>query len=143
LRRSTAAKRPKSNSRDDGLITRRQKSQLLACALSVGFFRQKIHLMLCRDANDFSDVGKVVKMIEQRLQFLRWGDPEHRAGGFFRFVEITARQAYEVAGPGPNPNAIELQVKHTLLHENELLLRWMDVNRHKLTGVAVGLKSEG
>ena len=43
-------------------------------------------------------------MIEQRLQFQRWGEPEHRTGGFVRFVEITMRdtapQAYEVAGKG-------------------------------------------
>jgi hypothetical protein len=31
--------------------------------------------MFCRDADDFSDIGRVVKMIEQRLQLLRWGDP--------------------------------------------------------------------
>src|SRR6266404_3127473 len=36
--------------------------------LGVGLFRQKIHFVLCREADYFSHIRKVMELVEQRLQ---------------------------------------------------------------------------
>src|SRR5471032_329536 len=69
-------------------------------ALSVGFGRQEIHLVIGRDTYDLRGVGEVMEFVEQRFEFLHRRNPEQRAGRLVGFVEIamrdTTRQAYEV-----------------------------------------------
>ena len=100
-----------------------------------------------RDAHDFGRVGQIVELGEQRLQLLHRRDPEQRAGRFVGFVEIavrdTARQAHEVAGMGLDPFAVELEVERAFLHQDEFVLGRMDVHRHELAGIAVGLERKG
>src|SRR4029077_15658218 len=55
----------------------------------------------------------------------------------------TARHPNEIAGLGLHPNAIEFEVQHALLHQDELFLRRMNMDGDKLSGGAVGLKGEG
>src|SRR5579862_18982 len=54
-----------------------------------------------------------------------------------------ARHAHEVTGLGLHPDAIELEVEHAFLHQDELVLGRVDMHRHELPGLAVGLESEG
>src|SRR5437762_6542848 len=55
----------------------------------------------------------------------------------------TARQANQIAGLGLHPDAVELEIQYTFLHQDELILRWMNVHWHELAGFAVGLKRKG
>ena len=50
--------------------------------------------------------------------------------------------AHEVAGLGLHPDAVELEVEHAFLHQDELLLGRMDVHRHELAGIAVRLEGK-
>src|SRR5579863_9794752 len=103
--------------------------------------------MLGREADDLGHVSQIVQMIEQRFEFSRRRHPEQRPRGLVGFVEIamrdTAGHPNEISGLGLYPNAIEFEIQHTVLHQDELILRRMNVDRDKLAGVAVGLKGEG
>ena len=54
-----------------------------------------------------------------------------------------ARQANQIAGLGLHPDAVELEVEHAFLHQDELILGRMNVHRHELAGFAVGLEGKG
>src|SRR5260363_390860 len=54
-----------------------------------------------------------------------------------------ARHPHQIPSMRLDPDAIELEVEHALLHQDEFVLCRMDVNRHELTGLAVGLEREG
>jgi hypothetical protein len=54
-----------------------------------------------------------------------------------------ARHAHEIAGLGLDPDAVELEVEPALLHQDEFVLGRMDVDRHELAGIAVGLERKG
>ena len=54
-----------------------------------------------------------------------------------------ARQANQIAGLGLHPDAVELEIEHALLHQDELILRRVNVHRHELAGLAVGLEGKG
>ena len=103
--------------------------------------------MLGGDANDFADIRQIVKLIEQRLELLGGRHPEQRPRRLVGFVEIAVRnaagQTYQVAGLGLHPNAVQLQVQHAILDQDEFVLGRMNVNRDKLARVAVGLESKG
>jgi hypothetical protein len=74
-------------------------------------------------------------------------DPEEGAGGPVGLVEIAvrdaARQTHEVAHLRLDPNTVELEIENALLHQDELVLRWMNMNRHELPGLGVRLEGEG
>src|ERR1700688_3690181 len=65
---------------------------------------QEVHFVLSGDADDFGDVRQIVKLIEQRFEFLRRRHPEQCPRRFVRFVEIavwnTARQPNQIADLG-------------------------------------------
>ena len=42
-----------------------------------------------------------------------------------------------------HPDAVELQVEHAFLHQDELVLRRMHVHGYELPGIAVGFEGEG
>src|SRR3984885_16083248 len=115
--------------------------------LGVGVLGQEIHFVLGGDADDFADIGQIVKLIEQRFELLGGRYPEQRPRRLVRLVEIAVRnaagQAYQVAGLGLHPNAIELEIQPAVLDQDEFILGRMDMNRDKLAGVAVGLESKG
>ena len=45
----------------------------------VGFGWQKIHFVIGGDAHDLGWIGEVVKLVEERFQFLHRGNPEQGA----------------------------------------------------------------
>ena len=102
--------------------------------------------MLCREADHFRHVGQLVELVEQRFQLSRRQHPEQRAGRLVGLVEIAVRNAprhaNEVAGLGLHPYAVELEIEHAFLHEDELILRRMNVDGDELSGCAVGLEGE-
>jgi len=112
----------------------------------VGVFRQKIHFVLCREADDFSYIRQVMQMLEQRFQLARWRNPEQRAHRLVRFVEIAVRNAawhaHEVAGLGLGPDPVQLQVERAFLDKDEFILGRMDMNRDEQPGLGIGLEGE-
>jgi hypothetical protein len=54
-----------------------------------------------------------------------------------------AGQPNQISGLGLHPDAIEFQVQHAVLNQDEFVLGGMDMNRNELAGVAVGLEREG
>lgn len=103
--------------------------------------------MVGRHPDNSFDVAHVMKLLEQRFELLCRRYPEQCPGGFVRFVEIAmrnaARQPHQIAGKGADPLAIEFEIEHALLYQDELFLGGMDMHRHKLAGIAIGLESEG
>src|SRR5436305_9765092 len=103
--------------------------------------------MLGRDANDFRNIREIIKLIEQSFELSRGRNPEQRPRGLLRFVEIAmrdaARQPDQITGAGLDPDAVQIEVQHAVLDQDELVLGRMDMNRDKLAGIAVGLKGEG
>src|SRR5262249_53255901 len=63
-----------------------------------------------------------------------------------RLIEVAmrdaARHAYQIAGPGLRPFAVELEVEFTFLDEDEFVLGRMNMDRHELAGLTVGLEGE-
>src|ERR1019366_2865917 len=53
----------------------------------IGFGRQEVHFVLGGDADDFCDIRQIVKLIEQRFEFLRRRHPEQRPRRLVRLVE--------------------------------------------------------
>src|SRR6478752_8388165 len=54
-----------------------------------------------------------------------------------------ARQANQIAGLGLHPDAVELEIQHPFLHQDELILCRMNMHWHELAGFAVGLEGKG
>jgi hypothetical protein len=98
------------------------------------------------DAHDLRGIGKVVELVKQRFEFLHRRNPEQRARRLVGFVEIpmwdATRKPHEIAGLGLHPDPVEFQIEHAFLHQDELVLRRMHVDRHELSGVAVGFEGE-
>src|SRR5450755_4137916 len=113
----------------------------------IGLGGQKIHFVLGRDADDFRDVRQIVKLVEQRFEFLRRRHPEQCPRRLVRLVEIAMwnapRQTHQIARFGLHPDTVQFQVQHAVLNQDEFVLGGMDMNRDKLTRIAVGLESEG
>src|SRR5882724_3204001 len=113
----------------------------------IGLGGQEVHLVLGGDADDFRDIRPIVKLIEQRFEFLRGRHPEQRSRWLVRLVEIAVRNAAgqpnQIAGLGLHPNPIQFQVQHAILDQDEFVLGGMNMDGDKLARIAVGLKSEG
>src|SRR6266581_5540756 len=113
----------------------------------IGLGGQEVHLVLGGDADDFRDIRQLVKLIEQRFEFLRRRHPEQRPRRLVRLVEIAVRNAAgqpnQIAGLGLHPNPIQFQVQHAILYQDEFVLGGMNMDGDKLAGIAVGLESEG
>ena len=112
----------------------------------VGPGRQEIHFVLRRKTHHFGNVGQVVELMEKGLQFSGRRDPEQRPRRLVGLVEVAvgdpARQTDEVAGVRLHPDAVEFEVQHAFLHQDEFLLSGMNVNRHELSRLAVRLEGE-
>src|SRR5882672_5365436 len=113
----------------------------------ISFGRQEVHFVLGGNADDFRNIRQLVKLIEQRLEFLRRRHPEQRPRRLVRLVEIAVRNAAgqpnQIACLGLQPNPIQFQVQHAILDQDEFVLGGMNMDGDKLAGIAVGLESEG
>ena len=100
--------------------------------------RQELDLVLRRDGNDFDRIREPVNFAEEGLQLPCGRDPEKGAGWFVRFIEVTVRDAarhpHQIARLGLRPDSIKLEVEDAFLDKDELVLRGMNVNGHKLSG---------
>src|SRR6476469_6114513 len=54
-----------------------------------------------------------------------------------------ARQANQIAGLRLYPDAVDIAIKTPFLHEDELILVGVNLHRHELAGIAVGLEGKG
>src|SRR6478736_1710340 len=123
-----------------GLRQRRAGKQLVpgdpeSWMSGVRFFRQEIHFVLCRETDHFGYIGQSMQVIEKGFQLAGWRNPEQGTDRLIGFIEIAmrnaARHAYEVSGLGLDPDAVELEVQRAFLHEDEFILRRMNMDRNK------------
>jgi hypothetical protein len=58
-------------------------------------------------------------------------------------VRNAAGQPDQVSDLGLHPDAVQLEVEHAVLHQDEFVLGRMNMDGDKLAGIAVGFESEG
>jgi hypothetical protein len=108
--------------------------------------RKKLDVVLCRYADDLLEVGHLVQLVEELLELPGRCHPEEKPPGLVARVAVAVGNALghldQRALRGRLPPAVELHLQPALVHEDELVLRGVNVRRHERPGRVVGLERE-